>query len=371
MTEADLHSLTSHVLWGAFLLSMVLGAIVQRTHFCAMGAVSDIVNMGDWNRMRQWALAMAVGVIGFGVLTYLGLIDPAHTLYGTPRWLWLSALVGGLMFGVGMVLASGCGSKTLVRIGAGSLKSLVVFMVMAIASFATLKGITAVIRVGTVDRVVVELGGIASVGGWLTHSGVLDARAATLWPALAIGGGLACWSLTSRDFRHGHHLLAGLGIGSVLLAMWWLSGHYGHLAEHPVTLEEAYVATQSGRAEALTFTAPFAHTVDWLILFSDRSKVITLGVASVFGVIAGACVMAIVSQTFHWEGFGSVEDLANHLVGGVLMGVGGVTALGCTFGQGLSGISTLSFNSFVAVPAIMAGAWLGLRYQTWRVDRAG
>lgn len=369
MTEADLQSLTTQVLWGAFVLSAMLGAIAQRTHFCTMGAVSDIVNMGDWNRMRQWGLAIGVGVIGFGVMASMGLIDPAKTLYGSSKWLWLSALIGGAMFGFGMVLASGCGNKTLVRIGSGSLKSLVVFLVMAIASFATLKGITAVVRVATVDRVAVEFAGTASLGGVLAQAGLLDSKAAALWAALAVGGALVFWALASRDFRKAEHLLAGFGIGGVLVAMWWLSGHFGHVAEHPVTLEEAFVATSSGRAEALTFTAPMAHTVDWLILFSDRSKVITFGVASVFGVIAGACGMALASKTFRWEGFGSVEDLANHLVGGLLMGVGGVTALGCTVGQGLSGISTLSLNSFVALPAIIGGAWLGLRYQMWRLER--
>ncbi len=369
MTEAELRSLTTQVLWGAFSLSAVLGAIAQRTHFCTMGAVSDIVNMGDWSRMRQWGLAIGVGVIGFGLMAYLGAIDPAKTLYGGSRWLWLSALLGGLMFGFGMVLASGCGNKTLVRIGAGSLKSLVVFLVMAMASFATLKGVTAVARVATVDKVAVDLSGTASLGGLLAHAGLLDARAALLWPALLVGGALVLWALASRDFRRGEHLLAGFGIGGVLVAMWWLSGSFGHVAEHPVTLEEVFVATHSGRAEALTFTAPVAHTVDWLILFSDRSKVITFGVASVFGVIVGAAAMAVATRSFRWEGFGSVEDLGNHLAGGVLMGVGGVTALGCTVGQGLSGISTLSLNSFVALPAIMAGAWLGLRYQMWRLER--
>jgi uncharacterized membrane protein YedE/YeeE len=369
MTEADLHTLTTQVLWGAFALSAVLGAIAQRTHFCTMGAVSDVVNMGDWNRMRQWGLAIGVGVIGFGVLAGMGLIDPAKTLYGGTKWLWLSALLGGGLFGFGMVLASGCGNKTLVRIGAGSLKSLVVFLVMAIAAFATLKGITALLRVSIVDRVALELGGTASLGGVLAQAGVLDARAAALWSALVVGGVLVVWALASRDFRRGEHLLAGFGIGAVLVAMWWLSGHFGHVAEHPQTLEEVFVATSSGRAEALTFTAPMAHTVDWLILFSDRSKVLTFGVASVLGVIAGACVMALASKTFRWEGFASVEDLGNHLVGGLLMGVGGVTAMGCTVGQGLSGISTLSLNSFVALPAIVAGAWLGLRYQMWRLER--
>lgn len=369
MTESQLQSLTTQVLWGAFALSVLLGAIAHRTHFCTMGAVSDIVNMGDWSRMRQWGLAIGVGVIGFGVMVYAGWIDPARTLYASTRWQWLSSLVGGCMFGVGMVLASGCGNKTLVRIGAGSLKSLVVFLVMALAAFATLKGITAVLRVSTVDRIAVEVGGPASLAGLLTQSGLLDARSAALVAALVVGGALMAWALASRDFRKADHLLAGFGIGGVLVAMWWLSGHHGYVAEHPVTLEQAFVATHSGRAEALTFTAPMAHTVDWLILFSDRSKVITLGVASVLGVVAGACAMALASKTFRWEGFASVEDLGNHLVGGILMGVGGVTAIGCTVGQGLSGISTLSLNSFVALPAIIGGAWLGLRYQMWRLER--
>ena len=131
----------------------------------------------------------------------------------------------------------------------------------------------------------------------------------------------------------------------------------------PDTLQEAFVATNSGRAEALSFVAPVAYTLDWLMFFSDKSKVLTLGVVSVFGVVAGSAVVAVASRNFRWEGFGSTEDVANHLVGAVLMGVGGVTAMGCTVGQGLSGISTLSITSFIAVAAILVGAVMAFKYQ--------
>jgi uncharacterized protein len=87
--------------------------------------------------------------------------------------------------------------------------------------------------------------------------------------------------------------------------------------------------------------------------------------------VAGSAVVALVTGSFRWEGFGNVEDVANHLVGGVLMGIGGVTAMGCTVGQGLSGISTLSATSFIAVSAIITGAVAAFKYQVWRLDRIG
>src|SRR5689334_1463177 len=133
MQEADLPGVVAQLLWAAFALAVVFGAIAQRTHFCTMGAVADIVNMGDWARMRMWLLAIAVAMIGFNTMVALGWIEAKNTLYAAPRLMWLSALVGGLMFGFGMVLASGCGSKTLVRIGGGSLKSLLVFCLLGLA----------------------------------------------------------------------------------------------------------------------------------------------------------------------------------------------------------------------------------------------
>ena len=369
MQALEVAALAQQVLWAAFGLSVVFGAIVQRSHFCTMGAVSDVIAMGDWTRMRQWGMAAGVAMIGFSVLAFSGQINPAQTLYFSTRWLWLSAVLGGLMFGFGMVLSSGCGSKSLARLGAGNLKSLVVLLVMGIAGFATIKGITAVARVASVDRVAMEHAGGASLPALLASATGISAPSLAFGLALLIGGALVLWGLLNRDFRQGSNLLAGFGIGGVVIAMWWVSGHMGFVSEHPETLQEAYLSTNSGRAEALSFVAPVSYALDWLMFFSDKNKVLTVGIVSVAGTILGSALSALQSGSFRWEGFANTEDLVNHLVGALLMGVGGVTALGCTVGQGLSGISTLSLTSIVAVASIIAGAVAALRYQFWRLER--
>lgn len=368
MQTSDFSTLHSQILWASFFLSAIFGAIAQRTHFCTMGAVSDVVNMGDWTRMKQWGLAVGVAMVCFAVFAYGGYIDPTKTLYASNKLIWLSASFGGALFGFGMVLASGCGSKTLVRVGGGSLKSFIVFIVMGVAAFATLKGITAVLRVATVDKATIDMATGVTLAQWLAPMLGVNASLMGLLLGGVLGGGLMLWTLGSKQFRTLDNLLAGLGIGCVIAAMWWVSGHLGFVAEHPETLQEVFLTTNSGRAEALSFVSPVAYTLDWLMFFSDKSKVLTLGVVSVFGVVLGSAVTALASKTFRWEGFGGTEDVANHLVGAILMGVGGVTAMGCTVGQGLSGISTLSASSFIAVTGILLGAVAAFRYQVWRVS---
>lgn len=368
MNPAELNTLNQLVLWAAFGVALAFGALVQRTGFCTMGAVSDAVAMGDYTRLRQWALAAAVATLGFGVLSALGLVRASQTLYASPRWLWLSALVGGGLFGFGMVLSSGCVSKTLVRVGGGSLKSLVVVLVAGIAAFATLRGLTAVWRVNTVDRVGPEFAANADLATLLARTGLGTAGAALL-AAVLVGGALLAFALASRDARRPVNLLAGAGVGALVLAMWWITGHLGHLAEHPETLEESWLATNSRRAEGLSFVSPIAHALDWIIFYSDAGKRLTVGIVSVLGVVAGSAVAALAARTFRWEGFASTPDLGHHLAGGVLMGVGGVTAIGCSIGQGVTGVSTLTLTSFVALAAMIAGAVGGVRYQMWRLER--
>lgn len=369
MTIEAVTALGQQVLWATFLVAVIFGALVQKTGFCTMGAISDVSAMGDWTRMRQWGLAAGVATIGFGLLAWSGRIDPAGTLYSSNRWIWLSALAGGAMFGFGMVLASGCASKALVRVGGGNLKALVVVIVVGVSAFATLKGLTAVWRVATVDRVAIQFAVPARLPSWVAQALGADVRRVGLVLALLIGGGLVAWALAGRDFLRGNNLLAGAGIGATVIAMWWITGSLGHIAEHPLTLEETYLATVSGRAEAFSFVSPIAHTLDWLMFYSDTSKLLSVGVVAVFGAIAGSAVVALATRRFRWEGFGGTADLAHHLVGATLMGIGGVTAMGCSIGQGISGVSTLSATSFVAVLAIVAGARVALKYQEWRVDR--
>ena len=369
LQESDLPGLFAQVLAASFALAVVFGAIAQRTHFCTMGAVSDIVNMGDWGRMRMWLMAIGVAMLGFNGMVAAGWVQAGQSVYAAPRVIWLSNLVGGLLFGFGMVLASGCGSKTLIRIGGGSLKSLVVFFVLAVASYATLRGITAVARVATVDAVSFTLPVGQDLPSLLAHfSGLAKPTAALLLGAL-IGGALLVFALAHPDGRRADALLGGLGLGAVIVGVWWVTGRLGHLEEHPATLEEVWLATNTQRMESLTFVAPIAYTVDWLILFSDTSKTLTVGIVAVFGVVVGSAIMALANGSFRWEGFAGTEDTANHLVGAVLMGVGGVTAMGCTVGQGLTGLSTLALGSFIAFGGIVAGGVLALRYQMWRLER--
>jgi hypothetical protein len=274
------------------------------------------------------------------------------------------------MFGFGMVLASGCGSKTLVRLGGGNLKSLLVFLVLGLTAFATLKGVTAVWRVATVDRVALTLAGGQDLPSLLAGAIGMARPTLALVLGLVLGGGLLVWALARPDGRGGEVLLGGVVTGAVIAAIWWVSGNLGHVAEHPQTLEEVFLATNSQRMESLSFVSPIAYTIDWFIFFSDKSKVLTLGIVTTIGVVVGSAIVALATRTFRWEGFGGVEDTANHLVGAALMGVGGVTALGCTIGQGLSGLSTLSLGSMIALLGIMGGAVLALRWQIKRLERA-
>lgn len=367
MPEIDPLLIARQALWLAFALGAVFGAVARRTHFCTMGAVADIVAMGDWARMRMWVLAMAVAVLGFNGMVALGWVEAAKSIYAAPRLLWLSMLVGGLMFGFGMVIASGCGSRNLVRLGGGNLKSLVVLLVLAVTAFATLKGLTATWRVATVDRVALQLPAGQDLPSLLAlATGLAVPQAAGLLGG-AIGLALLGWVVARPEGRRGDVWLGGLGIGAVIVALWWVSGRFGHLAEDPRTLEEAFLATNSRRMEALSAVAPVAYALEWLLYFSDASTVLTMGIVAMAGIVAGSLGLALWQRDFRLEGFSQPGDLAHHLVGAALMGVGGVVALGCTVGQGLSGVSTLSLGSLLALAAIVGGARLGLAYQERRL----
>ncbi len=359
---------SSLVLWLVFAAAFVFGLIGQKTHFCTMGAVSDILNMEDWSRMRMWLLAIGIAILGAGGLDMAGMIDLDKSIYRTSAFSWLSYVVGGLCFGIGMVLASGCGSKTLIRIGGGNLKSLVVFLVLGLFAYMTMRGVFGVFRVNVLDKVAFNLEGGQDIPNLLANTG-MEAGLAGKLAVFGIGGGLTAWCLAKKDFWTLDNLLGGLGTGLMVVAAWYVSGHLGYLPEHPETLEEAFLATNSGRMESLTFVAPVAYTLELFMLWSDSSRVVTIAIASVFGVIAGSLIWSLLTRSFRWEGFASVEDTASHLIGAALMGFGGVTAMGCTVGQGITGVSTLALGSFLALAAIIVGAVVAIKVQYWRLMR--
>ena len=367
MTEPNPVALASTVVWGAFGLAFVFGAVSNKTNFCTMGAVSDVVNMGDWNRMRMWLLAIAVATAGASALQLAGLIDLSKTIYTSPRFTWLSYVVGGALFGVGMTLASGCGSKTLIRIGSGNLKSLVVAIVLAVTAYMTLKGILAVFRVAALDPVGATFAGPQDLPALLAPVLGADKRTtlAVLGPLMSAG--LLAFVFKAREFRTFDNVLGGAVAGLVVVGCWFLSGHVGHLPEDPATLEEKFLATNSGRMESFSFVAPYAYFLELLMLWSDKSRLVTLGIAAVLGMFSGSLAWSLATRTFRLESFRDAQDLINHLAGAALMGFGGVLGLGCTIGQGISGVSTLALGSVLAFFSIVAAAAATMKVQYWRL----
>jgi len=364
---------SSLVVWGGFGLAFVFGAIANRSNFCTMGAVSDVVNMGHWGRMRMWLLAIAVAIVGTNLLFHAGLIDLPKSIYQRPTLSWLSLLVGGVLFGVGMSLAGGCANKNLIRVGGGSVRSLVVLTFLAISAYMTLKGLFGQWRASVLDPVSLDLGKIglsdqslASLVAKITGTDAKTALMATLW---VVGLALAAFAFADRRFRaNATQWSAGLVIGAVVVAGWYLTGHVG-FGENPETLENVYFATNTRTLESMSFVAPTAFSLELLMLWTDKSLRVTFGIATALGVVAGSLAWALASKTFRWEGFASFDDLRNQLVGAVLMGFGGVTAMGCTVGQGLSGVSTLAIGSFIALAGIVGGSAATLKYITWRAER--
>lgn len=365
MEEINVNNIQSTVLWATFAVGLAFGAISHRTHFCTMGAVADAFNFGNWDRARMWVLAIAIATLGLQAMSLSGHANLKDSIYLNSQWSWLSGILGGLMFGAGMVLASGCGSKTLIRLGGGNLKALVVFMIMGITAYMTLKGLFGVGRVNYLDPIRLDLGSSVYLPDLLSAgTGHLSQALALVIPLL-----LLIWVLASKTARSKEIILGGIGVGLTILAAWWVIFQIAYIPEHPDTLEAAYLGTYANRAEAFSFVAPYAYTLEWLMFFSDQSRVLTVGIVACFGVILGATGSALAEKSFRWETFQGVEDTANHTVGAMLMGVGGVLGLGCTVGQGLSGVSTLSLSSWIVLGSIILGGIAALKYQMWRVER--
>lgn len=336
-----------------FVLGLVFGATVQRTNFCTMGAISDIVFMQNWDRFRAWVLAMAIAIAGSQGLHLAGAVDLDKSIYLSANLGWAGAIIGGLLFGFGMMLAGGCGNRNLVRIGAGNLKSLVVVLFLGIFAYMTLRGLTGLARVELEDAFNVNLGdaGLATQGipdMLAAASGIsLDAMRSVLTPALAAG--LLWFCFKNAGFRSSRpNLAAGIILGALITAGWVVTGVIG--------LDE-FEPTPTA---SITFITPVGESIMYLMTFTGST--INFGIAVVGGVIAGSFIAARSSGEFRIESFADAADTVRHMVGGSIMGIGGVLALGCTIGQGITGISTLAVGSVLALAAIIAGGVFGARY---------
>ncbi|NCF62452.1 MAG: YeeE/YedE family protein [Gammaproteobacteria bacterium] len=344
----------------AFLIGIAFGAIANKTNFCTMGAVSDWINIGDKNRLRAWLLAIGTAMIATQALQTSGLIDLRQSIYLTTNFGWLGYLLGGGLFGVGMTLASGCGQRTLVRVGGGNLKSLIVMLFLGLTAYMTLRGLLALVRVNVIEATRIKLSVVDQGVGTLLASatGVENAAIFTLASTAILGGGAIVFAFASRSFRRSFNdVLAGIAIGLIIPAGWYVTGVIGFDDFEPV------------RFESHTFVAPTGEALQYLMTFTGST--ISFGVSTVFGVILGSFVYAVVTRKFRFEYFVNLSDLIRHILGGILMGFGGVMALGCTIGQGITGISTLALGSLMALTSIVFGSALTMKVEYYLMDEVG
>jgi len=376
--QLDLYS--QSLLW-AFGLSVIFGVIANKANFCTMGAVSDWINIGDLSRLRAWFLAIATAIIGVGILEYSGSIDMSLTTsnetsnppYRSANFIWLRHLVGGLMFGVGMTLASGCGNKTLVRLGEGNMKSVVVLAIMGIAAWWMLfSNFGYNVFLQWMLPLSINFSQHDIAGQDITA--VLGAVSGNATPVLGLGVSLLLgwallfWVLRARDFRQNRELLsAGLIIGLIIVIGWYVTAGTSGQA----LLDELDFMDQRPfftGAQSLTFIGPSGHVAQYL-KEGFAAIYLTFGVATLAGVIVGSFLYTLLFRKLRIEWFVTWNDFMMHAIGAILMGIGGVLAMGCTIGQGISGVSTLALGSILTLVAIIAGSAGTMKYQYYLMMR--
>jgi len=387
----DFGSAHSTVLWITFAAAFILGAVANKTNFCTMGAVSDMVNMGDFGRFRAWLLAIVVAMVGVIILEASGITSVESTLppYRGSNFAWLEYVLGGIMFGVGMTFGSGCGNKTLVRIGGGNFKSLLVFAVIAILAYYMLnpfpgtdKTIYSEVFYGWTSKASVSMSTNQDIGSVL--AGMTGGSAATIRMVvgLIIAALLLFYILKSSEFRSSlDNVLGGLVVGLVVFAAWYFTGGLVNVnADGEVLSWTQYAAAESWDmleddagarprdvgVQSFTFINPIGQTLRFAVEDFNMSY-ITFGVIAVLGVVLGSFAWAVVSKGFRVEWFLDSKDMLNHVVGATLMGLGGVLAMGCTIGQAISGTSTLAIGSFLAFGGIVLGSAMTMKIQYYKL----
>lgn len=321
-------------------LGLIFGAVAQRSRFCLVAAVSNFTLMRDYRQLHAYLAALGVAVAGTAVLEWTQLVAISETAYRLPSLNWLGALGGGLLFGIGAMLAGGCASRTLVRTAEGNIGALLTLMVFAIAGMTTLFGAFDPLRGWVLARVLPLGSGDASLS-LLLH-----------WPVwvLPLGVVLACLvsiHLLGRWQDHKSTVVAGILIGLLVVCGWWVTGVLGSDEFDPQ------------RPASLTMAGPLARSVAWLSMNQPTGSAFVLFLVP--GVLFGALASAIVSGEFRWVAPAG-ERVSAYLAGGALMGFGAVLAGGCNIGQGLSGAATLSLTSLLAVAGILGGMSLGMAW---------
>ncbi len=321
---------------------VLLGLAARLGRFCTLGAIEDLLYQGSDLRMRMWILAIGVAMLGSFGLIGAGVLPAGETLYLSQKWNPVASVVGGVMFGYGMAMAGNCGFGALARLGGGDLRSFVIVMVMGLATYVTLAGPLAPLRVWLFPP-----GQAAAPAGFahLIGSGLGLAPAAIGLTAGAVvtAAALASRSMTSHPAAVVWAVVVGLAVVSGWAGTAWLQ---------TVSFDPVQIVSH-------TFSAPIGRTMLYAMTATVSS--LSFGVGSVAGVLAGAFAGSLIRGHFRWEACEDPRELRRQILGAALMGIGAVVAAGCTIGQGISAFSLLAYSAPVTFLAILAGAAIGLR----------
>ncbi len=371
------------LLWGLG-IAVVMGAVVNKTNFCTMGAVSDLVNMGDTGRIRAWFFAIAVAIAGVLVLQWTGVAkmsmvasnNTSFPPYLTSSLAWPRYLVGGFLFGVGMTFGSGCGNKTMVRIGGGNLKSVFVFAMMGFGAYLMMYtnfGYQVFLR--WMQPAFIDLSAHGSntqgIGDILSAMfGLSSAAVISGVVGVVISLGLIVWALKSKDFRSSFdNVLGGLVVGLAVVTAWWVTA--GPLGQQWLSDAEFMdLPPAAVGAQSFTFVSPSGQ-FSYYLTTGFAKNLVTFGMMAAGGVVLGSLLFALATRRFRVEWFSSWSDFARHVVGGFLMGVGGVLGMGCTIGQGVTGVSTLALGSYMTLGSIIFGSALTMKIEYYRLVYEG
>jgi uncharacterized membrane protein YedE/YeeE len=328
------------------IIGLIYGSVGLLSGFCMMSGLRGWWAEGDGRLVRTYALAMGVAVAASQLLEARGTVDLDKSIYLQPAFSAPVMFFGGLLFGYGMVLSNGCGSRALVLLGRGNLRSLVVVIVLGIFAEMTMKGLIAPARIAALraSQVTVKAASLPAV---LKGLG-LDEAFARMSAASVVSAALIIFALAHAPFRKSPgQILAGAAVGLLIAGGWFATGYLGADDFNPILVT------------SLTFIAPIADALQYAML--STGSTLSFAITTVGGVFAGSLVTALATGRFRWEGYQSPQHMLRSAGGAALMGTGGVMALGCSVGQGLTGLSTLALASFVAVAGILLGTAIGLR----------
>ena len=334
------------VILAALVIGLVYGAVGLISGFCMMSSLRGWWAEGDGRLVRTYALAMGTAIAASQLLAASGLVDLGKSIYLQPAFSAPVMFLGGLLFGYGMVLSNGCGSRALVLLGRGNLRSFVVVIVLGIFAEMTLKGLIAPARIAMVQASQTTAK-LTSLPALLSTMGLGDVFA-RMAAASILGAALIIFAFAHAPFRKSPgQVAAGLVVGILVAGGWYVTGYLGADDFNPALVT------------SLTFIAPIADALQYVML--STGSTLNFGIVTVFGVFAGSLATALLTGRFHLEGYTSPRHMLRSAGGAALMGIGGVMALGCSVGQGLTGLSTLALASFVAVAGILLGTAAGLR----------